>query len=350
MSPASLGLHSVELTPIIPGSESRESPQARIALWLAGISLIVLLIATANVGTLLSLRSAKRRREIAVRIALGAGRRDLARQLLLESVLLAAIGAALGLLLSRWLSDIVRVTLLPNLASESFIDGRVLAASIVAACLAGVIAGLIPLAQLGRTDLAVQLRAGGGHGASGRFALQTTLVSVQVALCTLLVIGAALFVRSLQRVQSQNLGFSTANLLYVTLEFRGYVAGVERDLAYEDAVQRVRGVAGVRSATVVAGIPFGPHNIPPVSVPGLSKPPGAGVQIPIMYGATPEYLSMMGVTLVGGRLLTERDGAAASRVVLVNESMARSVWPGQSPLGKCIAWASDPAPFHPPKG
>jgi predicted permease len=314
---------------------------------------IVLLIATANVGTLLSLRSARRRREIAVRIAMGAGHSDLARQLLVESLLLAAIGAVVGLLLSRWFSDVVRATLLPNLAStDAFVDGRVLLASVVAAVLAGIVAGLVPLTQARGTNLSAQLRSGGGPGTSGRLALQNTLVSVQVALCTLLLVGAALFVRSLQRVQSQDLGFSTAKLVWMTLEFRGYITGAERDLAYYDAVARVRTVAGVGSATVVAGIPFGPHNIPPVSIPGMAKPfgPGSNVQIPIMYGATPEYLKMMDVALVSGRLLTDRDGRGAPQVLLVNESMARYVWPGQSALGKCVRIGFGGGGFPPHEG
>ena len=343
----------VELTPMIPGRASRGSPQAQIALWLSAVSLIVLLIATANVGTLLSLRSARRRREIAVRIAMGAGHADVARQLLVESVLLAAIGAAVGLVLSRWFSDIVRVTLLPNLAStDAFVDRRVLVVTIIAAALAGVIAGLAPLGQVGRTNLAAQLRSGGGYGASGRLAFQNTLVSVQVALCTLLLVGAALFVRSLQRVQSQDLGFSTAKLVWITLDFRSHLPGSQRDLAYYDAVQRVRGVAGVGSATVVAGIPFGPHNIPPVSIPGMAKPfgPGSNVQIPIMYGATPDYLKMMDVTLIGGRLLTERDGRGTPQVLLVNETMARTVWPGQSALGKCVRIGFGGGSFPPSEG
>ena len=328
---------AVELVPVVPGRESRQSPQARVALWLAAVSLIVLLIATANVGTLLVLRSARRRRETAVRLALGAGRGRLARQLLVESVLLAATGAAVGLLLSRWLADVVRLTLLPNLAPDEWVVHRgVLAASLVAAGAAGLAAGLAPVMQAGRTDLAAQLRSGGGHGASVRLALHGTLVGVQVALCTLLLVGAALFVRSLQRVQSQDLGFSTERLLFVTLEFRGYVSGAERDLAYADALRRVRALAVVDGATEVQGIPFGPHHIPPLSVPGMSEPPDIGGQIPIMYGATPEYLGMMGVTLVRGRLLGEGDGRGAPLVLLVNESMARTVWPGASPLGRCV--------------
>jgi predicted permease len=325
---------AVELVPMMPGAESRRSAQSRIALWLAGVSVVVLLIATANVGTLLSLRSARRRREIAVRVAMGAGHGHLARQLLAESLLLAVIGAAAGLLLSRWFSQLLRVTMLPGLApSDRFVDYRVLVSSLLVSCAAGVLAGLVPLAQAGRTNVSEDLRAG-GHGISGRLAFQNTLVRVQVALCAVLLVGAALFVRSLQRVQSQDLGFSTTSLLYTQLDFRGYVSGPERDLAYYEAVRRLRSLNGVTSATVVAGIPFGPHYIPPVSVPGTTWP--AGVQVPIMYGATPEYLDMMEVRLVEGRLLAARDGPGAPPVVLVNESMARTLWPGESALGKCV--------------
>jgi len=327
---------SVELVPVIPGKESRESPQSRIALWLAGVSIIVLLIATANVGTLLSLRSARRRREIAVRVAMGAGMGHIARQLIVESVLLAILGTAIGLLFSRWFSHVLRVTLLPTLpATETFIDSRVLGATTAIACIAGVLAGLIPLSQAWRTNVSEHLRSG-GHGLSARLTLQHALVRAQVALCTLLLVGAALFVRSLQRVQSQDLGFSTTSLLYTRLDFRGFISGAKSDLAYHDAVRRARTLPGVTGATVVAGIPFGPHYIPGVSIPGRPWPP-PGVQVPIMYGATPEYLDIMSVKLVQGRLLSARDNAGAPPVILVNESLARTAWPGQSALGKCMA-------------
>jgi predicted permease len=324
----------VELESIVPGRAARQSPQAQIAIWLTGVSVVVLLIATANVGTLLSLRAAKRRRDLAVRIAMGAGRGDLAQQLLIESMLLALLGAGAGLLISRWLSQIIRATLLPNLAaSESVIDSRILITSLLAAIIVGLVAGLAPLSQTSRSGIADELRAGGGQ-ASGRLAFQTTLVARQVALCTVLLVGAALFVRSLNRVQSQDLGFSTDRLLYVTLDFRGYAAGAERDLAYEEAVTRLRAVPGVSAATVVAGIPFGPHNIPPVAITGIPWPPTG--QIPIMYGATPEYLDVMGVKLIAGRSITKNDRRGSALVVLVNETLAKTAWPGESALGKCV--------------
>src|SRR4029453_10593570 len=126
----------------------------------------------------------------------------LAAQLLIESVLLAVVGGLVGLVLSRWFSHILRVTLLPTLpTSETFIDGRVLGATIAIACVAGVLPGLIPPSQVWRTNVLEHLRSA-GHGLSARLTLQHALVRAQVALCTLLLVGAALFVRSLQRGQS----------------------------------------------------------------------------------------------------------------------------------------------------
>ena len=327
---------AADFDPVVPGAASRQSPTSRIALWLAAVSFIVLLIATANVGTLLSLRAARRRREIAVRVAIGAGRGHLARQLLTESLLLAMLGAVAGVVLSHWLSGVVRATLLPNLAAAAdFVDGRVLLVSIAVAGVSGVLAGIAPIVQVGDGgNLSAELRTGGA-GASPRMRFQNVLVTAQVALCVLLVIGATLFVRSLDRVQSQDLGFSAEHLLYVTLDFHGFVPGPDRDAAYTTAAERVRALPGVSGATVAAGIPFGPHNIPAVSAPNLEWPP-THVQLPIMYGATTDYLDIMRVRLVSGRLFTARDTRSAPQVVLVNETLARTAWPSTSALGKCL--------------
>jgi len=330
-------LTAVLLESVVPGRAARTTPQARIALWLTGVSVIVLLIATANVGTLLLLRAAKRRREAAVRLSLGARRMQLARQSVIESVLLSLAGCVLGLVLAHWIGTIVRATLLPNVAAlTELILPRVLVASVGVALAAGLLASLGPIAQLGRGDLSSELRTGGGHGASGRVAYQHALVAVQVALSMVLLIGAGLFVRSLERVQSQDLGFSTARLLHVTLEFRGPTPGPEHDRALAEAAQRVGIVPGVTGVTVVQGMPFSSHNIPPIHVPGYAMPSPAAQQLPIMYAATPAYLDMMGVTLREGRLFTRADTAGTPLVVLVNETMARTMWPGRSAIGGCV--------------
>jgi putative ABC transport system permease protein len=339
-------ISAIPLESIIPGRSARETPQSRIALWLSGVSLVVLLIATANVGTLLLLRAARRRRDAAVRLTLGARVTHLVRQSLVESLLLALAGCALGLVLARWFAQIVRVTLLPTVAAPDLVvDPQVLLASIVAACGAGLLSGLGPIAQLTRRNLAAELRAGGGHGASGRVLYQHALLAVQVALSVLLLVGAGLFVRSLRRVQSQDLGFSTAHLLHVTLEFRSAAPAIERDRVHAEAVGRIASVAGVTGVSVVQGMPFSSHHIPPIHIPGYAMPSPAAVQLPIMYAATPEYLDMMGVTLREGRLFTRADTAGTPLVVLVNETMARTVWPDQSAIGKCVQAGHGPDPM-----
>ena len=340
-------LATVSFQSLLPGKSARSTEQGRIALWLSGVSLVVLLIATANVGTLLLLRAARRRRELAVRVALGAGRARLARQSVVESVLLAVIGGVIGLVLARWFADVVRVTLLPNLApTDRVVDSTVLSVSILASVGAGIIAGLSPLAHLGTRKLAAELRSGSGHGASGRFLFQNALVALQVALSALLVVGSGLFVRSLQRVQSQDLGFSTSRLLHVTLDIHGTLPALERDAIHERAAQHVATLPGVTGATLVEGMPFSSHHIPPISVPGVPNLAQTGRQLPIMYAATPAYLDMMGVVLRDGRRFTAQDERAAPLVVLVNETMARTLWPGQSALGKCVR-AGYPAQFDP---
>jgi predicted permease len=333
---------TVELRSLIPGAV-RASTQARIARWLFGVTLIVLVIATANAGTLLLLRALRKRRDVAVRMALGASRRRLAGQLVSESLLLASAGGALGLLLSRWLGEIARVTLLPDLApTERLLDPRLLAASLGMALLAGLGAGLAPLFLVAQRKLTPELHGAGTLGTVARSRAQRLLVGAQVALCTLLLAGAGLFVRSLQRVQSQELGFSTSGLLFVTLDFREPLAGARRDELHREAVRRLEGARGVSGASVVQASPFGSHHVPPISVPGLAEPPQAAGQLPMLYGATPAYLELLDVELVQGRLFTDQDRRGSPWAALVNETMAREVWPGESALGKCLRVGHDP--------
>ncbi|MFN8571392.1 MAG: ADOP family duplicated permease [Gemmatimonadaceae bacterium] len=330
-------IEAAPLQPLAGGDASGFGTQGRIAIWAVGVALVVLLVATVNVATLLALRAARRKTELAVRVALGAPTSRLVRLAFIEGVSLALAGAAGGLLLSRWFSEAVRATLLPGLAPvEGFVDMRVLALSLLGALVAGTLAGLGPVARWNPGNVAGDLRTGGGTGASRRVVLHHGLVALQMALCTVLLVGAALFVRSMQRVQAQDLGFSTSHLLYLTLDHRGVLRGDARDRAYEEAVRRILTVPGVTTATVVQGTPFGSHNIPPINIPGFVLPPPDQQQLPIMYGATPEYLKLMGVSLRDGRLFTAQDGVTAPLVALVNETMARTAWPGQRAVGRCI--------------
>ena len=341
--PKAVTLADATLESLLPSRAARDTPQGRTVLWLTGVAVVVVLIATANIATLLLLRSLRRRREIAVRVALGASRSRLAAELLAESLLLTLTGSAAGLLVARWLSEITRATLMPGLAaSERLIDPTVFAVTIAMACAAGVLAGCVPLLQAGRYDIVAGLKAGAERGSSPASPLRPALVGVQVALCLVLLVGAGGFLRSLQRVRAQDLGFSTARLMLVTLDVRTSLQGADRDRLHRDAAHRLTTLPGVTGATVVQATPFGNFHVPPISVPGMSEPPTVGHQLPYMYGATREYLRMMDVRLREGRLFTERDTRTSPLVVLVNETMARRVWPTGSAIGKCIRVGHDP--------
>ena len=346
---AAASVAGIELESLLPASV-RTSAQARVARWLLGVSLIVLVIATATVGTLLLLRALRKRRDVAVRLALGARRRDLATQLTTESTILALAGAGAGLMLSSWLSDVVRATLMPTLApSDRLVDPAVLAVTLALAIAAGLIAGLAPMMLVSQRMLTADLSVGAGSmGAVSRSRAQRTLVGLQVALCTVLLVGAGLFVRSLQRVQGQDLGFSTSHLLLVRLDFREPQGGAREDEVHRALVDRVRTLPGVTGASIIQATPFGHHSTPPVSVPGLEEPPNANGQIATMYGATPEYLRLMDVKLQQGRLFTDEDRRGSPLVVLVNETFAREAWPNESALGKCVRAGHDP--FIEPEG
>ena len=331
-----------DIEPLLPASV-RSSQQARIAQWLMGVALIVLVIATANVGTLFLLRALRARREVAVRLALGATRWRIAADLAARSVILALAGAAAGLLLSGWLSRIVRATLLPNLApNDRVADPSVMLLTLALALLAGLAAGLAPIALVSQRAILSDLIGSGMLGSLSRSRGQRALIGVQVALCTLLLVGAGLFVRSLARVQGQELGFNTAHLLLVRLDFREPLGGAREDAVHEDLVARLRTLRGVTGATVVQATPFGNHHTPPVSVPGRDEAPNAGGQIATLYAASPEYLRLMDVRLLQGRLFDAGDRAGSPFVVLVNETFAREVWPNESALGKCVRSGMDP--------
>lgn len=327
----------VALRPLAPGLNGEgRTAQSRVLLWLAGVAGVVMLVATANVATLLLLRAQRRRHELAVRVALGVARMRLARMLVTESVMLTVAGAALGLVASRWIAEATRLVLLPGVApAEGGMRPTTIAAALLAAIVVGGLATLPAAVRAARMPAWREMQ-GHSRAAARTPRSQRTLVLAQVALSTVLLAGAGLFVRSLDRVRSQDLGFGTEGLLWVTLDFRDALPATARDRVHEDAVRRLTSVPGVTAASVAQGVPFGPHSIPPLAVPGMAEVPNVNGQIPIMYGATPEWLRLMDVRLKEGRLLTERDDRAAPLVVLVNETMARSVWPGQRAVGQCI--------------
>jgi putative ABC transport system permease protein len=317
----------------------------RNALWvLFGAVGLVLLIACANLANLLLARAAGRRREMALRAALGAARTRLIRQLLTESLLLALAGAALGALLAYWGGEML-LTLSPaNLprAREASLDGRALSFTLAVSLLCGLLFGLAPAWQTSAIDLNRSLREG-GKGTAGRAAgnrLRSLLVVAEVALALVLLIGAGLFIRSFQKAQEVRPGFDASNVLLVRLALppNNYPDHEAIIRFTEQAEQRLAALPGVQSLGVV--------DIPPLNGMGGStvefnmagRPPATRERTPrAQYRiATPGYFRALGITLIAGREFNERDKAAARPVLLINQQLAQRYFGDRNPVGEYL--------------
>ena len=311
------------------------SQNARVSLWLSAVSVIVLLVACANVANLLLARALQRQREIAVRLALGAARLRLARQLVAESVLLALAGGAAALVVTLWAGPVIRAFLLPDMpAVTSAVDGRVLLFTGGVALLTGFFAGCVPALQVGRADLTPALKAGAGEGRYRPSRLRSALLVGQVALTVTLIVGAGLFVRSLRNVEGQNFGFDPGHTLLATMDLRaaGY-SPTEINQLNLRMLARLEVLPGVEAAAATIGHPFGWATGCSVSVPGRDSIPHLKSGGPYCQWVTPGYFAAVG-TPVHGRAFTPADRGAP--VAIINETMARLLWPGQPAIGKCF--------------
>jgi predicted permease len=320
----------VLLTPIRGASVA--PAEQRIAYWLAGVSLLVLVIGLANAATLLLVRAAGRRKDLAIRAALGATRGRLRTQLLMEAALIAAAAVAAALLLTVWLDDAVRTVLLPSVVPRAGLSGPVFAA----AGLAGVLAFLFAAAAANSRIPATVLAAERVHSRRRSHAL---LLLVQTTLSVVLLAGAGLFGRSLYNLSSQDFGMRMEGVLLVQFD-RG--PGRELGERLAASLDRIRALPGVELATAVQMIPFTGFHVIPISVPGLAGPPNVGGQLPYLFAATPELLEILDVSMVEGRRFVPSDDRGAP-VMIVNESLARAAWPGERAVGKCVRIGFEPS-------
>lgn len=333
---------AVEIRPLVPGLGDR-STAGRIALWLALVSAIAFAISIANTVNLMLVRAYRRRRELAVRAALGAGRWRLVRQLAIESSLLATGAGVLALLVAILAGEAIRTVLIPGLAApEGFIPRRVGVLTAGAALLAGLVIGGLPALRATSVSVTADLKAGGSGASRRRTPLLSAILVFQCGLTVLLLVGAGLFVSSLHRVRTQDLGFEPRNVYVATMRFPESTAGATVDARYLEAVERVRRIPGVVRATVAEAVPFGAHHVPPIATPGRPDFPDPRQQLPFLNAATPDYFAILGLRLEEGRELTDQDREGSPLVVIVNRSMARGLWPGQSPLGRCLQFGFAP--------
>jgi len=323
--------------PLIEALGPNASAESKVARWVAGVSLIVLLIACANVANLLLAQGAARRREVAVRLALGISRARLLRERAFETLVLAGLGGVVALAFAHWGGVLIRRVLIPDvLWTAPPLSGRVLAVTAMLSLGAGLLAGLGPALQSSRVDLTRDLGEGGRGSAGGRSRLRATLTVSQATLSAVLLVGAGLFLRSVVEVRRLDLGVDVDRLVQVSLEFQGEEPDeVESLRLYQDATDAVARVPGVTSVATT-NILFQWMSIEDISVPGLDSlpvPPGEG---PFVLDVSPGYMRTMGLRITRGRDIQKTDAPGTALVAVVNKNMADAFWPGQDPLGQCF--------------
>ena len=314
-------------------------------LALAGAVGCLLLIACANVANLMLVRAEGRRREIAIRAAIGASRTQLARQLLTESFLLAAIGGITGVLLAFWATDAL-LTLVPgNLPrrGEIGMDATVLAFAAGITLLTGFLFGLLPARSAARTDLQDWLREGSRGSAGGTRRVGNALAAAQIALSLMLLAGAGLLIRSLANVLSVSPGFDATNVLTFQLTPPGsrYPSQAREGELYARLIERLRALPGVQGAAAATTIPFSARSHRAAfSIEGMTEEQRAKVTNLHYRLATPEYFSTMRVPLLQGRGIAVTDNESAPRIAVINRSMAQRYWPNGDAIGKRISMSS----------
>jgi len=317
-------------------SPAQTSSLARLSAMLLAVVGIVLAIAIANVAVLLLSRAATRGREVGIRTALGAGRSRLFRQLLAESLVLGAGGGLVGIALAFVLSD-AAASLLPYSFAGAFRPaGRVLAAALALTLATAFLAGLAPALRAARADVAGSLE--GSRVAGGRSRARDSLVVCQVALSLVLLAGAALFTRSFWTARTQDLGFRTENLLVLGVDLRARGYSEAEGLAFiPRAVERLRGLPGVAGVTTSTMIPFQGDWSWDYEPPPGAAPNGPDRTVWIGLNAvSADYFDVMDVPIVRGRPLDSRDGPNGTPSIVVNETLAGLLWPGQEALGKTV--------------
>lgn len=312
-------------------------------LILLGAVCLVLLIACANVASLLLARAESRRKEMAIRRALGASRWRLTRQLLTESVLLALIGGTLGLLLSLWGVDLL-MSFLPKDFSPAFqalevhIDKSVLLFTLFASVLTGLFFGIIPAWQSSGPEINESLKES-GRSTEGRRNQRARglLVIAEVALALVLLIGAGLLLQSFERLRRVDLGFDPHSLLTMPISapFSTYPDGASRARLYKQMLERVSQTPGVESVALTCGVPFGYLNFP-FNIEGTPLPSGDAV---VRYDSiNADYFKTLKARMVAGREFTEYDTENSPKVAIINQALARQYFAGADPLGRQISF------------
>jgi putative ABC transport system permease protein len=317
---------------------------APIILWICGVAAIVLLIACANVANLLLSRAFRRKREIAVRLALGATRGRLITLLLIESLTLAVAAAIAGMIVGEGGQVLLSKLFLPRNATIGVLnDSRTILFACLAALIAGLLTGMAPALQSGRGDLVSPLKSGVREGMRHRSRMRSALLLAQGALSVFLLVGAGLFVRSLHNVARIELGYDADAVLYVSAEMRGLALEKEQDIDLKaKLLEEARSIPGVEHASQALTIPLWQMRTQSFSVPGVDSADHLGQFL--MQMGTADFFRTMGTRIVRGRGFDSTDRRGSPPSIVVSEGMAQKIWPGEDALGKCVKMGGDTMP------
>ena len=327
------------------GAGPDPSLEARTAFWVTGVAAIVLLIACANVANLFLARALKRQREVAVRLALGVTRSRLIAQTLTESLLLSVLGSIAGLMVAQWGGAAIRRILITSEGAslDVLTDWRTLGVAIGAAVVCGALTGLVPALLSGRGDLVRSLKAGPREGTYHRSRTRATLLVLQGALSVVLLVGAGLFVRSLQHVRTMRLGYDPEPVMIAARNMRGMtIDDSARVRLGRTLLETAQAIPGVESATYVTSVPFLSTSSMNLYVPGIDSVRKLGRFT--FETATTDYFQTMGTRILRGRGFLADDRWSSPKVAVVSESMAKVLWPGRDAIGQCMRVRADTMP------
>ena len=344
-TPAALAKPHALVGPLKTAAGPDPTVEAKTVRWVSGIAIIVLLIACSNVANLFLARALRRRRETAVRIALGVSHRRLMAQWFSESLILALIGCAAGVLIAQWGGAALRQLFVGTGAAIPVAsDWRTLGISAGLAIVAAVLTGLAPALVAGRTAIAGALKAGAREGTHARSGLRTGLMVLQVTLSAVLLVGAGLFVRSFAHVRELRLGYDFDPAVLVSKNYRGTALSdsVSIDLNRR-LLEAAQALPGVEHAAVASSIPFWSTSSTNLIVPGIDSVRRLG-QFTYQTGS-PDYFAAMGTRIIRGRPFTGVDRAGSERVAVVSDAMAKVLWPNEDAIGKQMRVGSDTAQF-----
>jgi predicted permease len=339
-------------TPIHFTTSGTESTEVSVARWLVGVTLVVLLIACSNVANLLLSRAIRRRGEVGVRMALGAGRKRLARLFVTESLVIATLGGLAALAIAAAISMLVRKALLTNVEwTSSPVSARVLIVSFTVTVIVGLLVGIAPAAHAARVSLHSAIQQGRAQGRRWRAGAWPTVLQATLTAC--LLIGAGLFVRSLHQARTAPLGFESDRILVANIVFAGlsdatyeqYIANrARRNEAWRQALAKLQARPDIEKAALAVGSPFGNAFGIDLFVPGFDSVPKLEGGGPFISAVSADYFGTVGTRLLRGRTFLATEGGGTERVTIVNETMARTLWPQQDALTKCMRIGADTMP------